>query len=362
MQPPRVLPPGTSEAVVLGRGINAPTVSSKLLKDSFQVLAGMPLPCAHFRIFTPTPDNPARSVHRQYARPMPRPITVRLIGGLGNQLFGYYAGAALAARHGTTLRLDTSWTRHGITDHGIEILKFDLPGEWIPNDSLKVRLSAPGTIPGRAVAKALRDIPALRKPLRIHEAPGVGHDPTLLDQPPGTRLRGHFQSWRTVANAVDSGYPHRPSLKQPSTWLEEISERAGQERPLAVHVRRGDYAKVTEFGLLGPAYYEPAIDQLRDEGHAGPIWLFSDQPEIARPALGRYAGEAQAVTSPDGPAAEMLAISHAAAVVIANSTFSWWGAWMAAKATPVIAPDPWFTSGPAVEGLIPPEWTRVSGL
>ena len=336
-------------------------MSSKLFEDALEILAGVPLPCAHARILKPRPDIPAGAVHRQYPLSMPQPITVRLIGGLGNQLFGYYAGAALAARHKTTLRLDTSWTRHGITDHGIEILRFDLPGEWLSNDSLRAKLSAPGTIPGRAVAKALRDVPALRKPLRIHEAPGVGHDPTLLEQPPGTRLRGYFQSWRTVQNAVDSGYPHRPELKEPSAWLESIADRAQHERPLAVHVRRGDYAKVSEFGLLGPAYYEPAIQRLRDEGTAGPVWLFSDEPEIARAALGRYAGEAQAITSPDGAAAEMLAISHAAAVVIANSTFSWWGAWMAAKDTPVIAPDPWFTSGPSVEGLIPPEWTRITG-
>jgi hypothetical protein len=292
---------------------------------------------------------------------MPKAITVRLIGGLGNQLFGYYAGAALAAHHKTTLRLDTSWTRHGITDHGIEILRFDLPGEWIPSNSLKAKLSAPGTIPGRAVAKALRDIPALRKPLRIHEAPGVGHDPTLLDQPPGTRLRGYFQSWRTVQNAVDSGYPRRPSLKQPSTWLEQAIERAASQHPLAVHVRRGDYKLVDEFGLLGPAYYEPAIEWLRSEGVDGPIWLFSDEPDVARHALGRYADDAEPVTSPDGPATEMLAMSYAAGNVIANSTFSWWGAWMNAPRTPVIAPDPWFASGPTIEGLIPPEWTRLSG-
>ena len=84
-----------------------------------------------------------------------------------------------------------------------------------------------------------------------------------------------------------------------------------------MHVRRGDYAKVSEFGLLGPAYYEPAIQLLRDEGTAGPIWVFSDEPDIARAALGRYAGEAEPVASPDGPAAEMLAISHATAIVIA---------------------------------------------
>ena len=291
---------------------------------------------------------------------MPKPVTVRLIGGLGNQLFGYYAGAVLAAHHHTGLRLDTSWTRHGITDHGIEILRFDLPGEWLSNDSPRAKLSAPGSIPGRAVAKALRDIPALRKPMRIHEAPRVGHDPTLLAQPPGTRLRGYFQSWRIVQNAVDSGYPRRPSLKQPSTWLEQTIERAASECPLAVHVRRGDYKVVDEFGLLGPAYYEPAIERLRDQGHAGPIWLFSDEPDIARSALGRYADQAEAIASPDGPATEMLAMSYAAAVIIANSSFSWWGAWTAAKGTHVVAPDPWFTSGPTIEGLIPPEWTRIS--
>lgn len=289
---------------------------------------------------------------------MPRPITVRLIGGLGNQLFGYYAGAALAARTGAPLHLDTSWTRHGITDHGIEIVTFDLPGRWLRSDSWRARLGAPGTIPGRAVAKAVRQFPVLHRPLRIHEAPGVGHDPSLLEQPPGTRLRGYFQSWQTVQYAVDAGYPRRPGLTKASTWLEEITERANVDRPIAVHVRRGDYAQVQEFGLLGPSYYEAAIESLRDGGVRGPLWLFSDEPAAAAHALGRFEAD-RVIASPDGPATEMLAMSHAAAHVIANSTFSWWGAWMNEPGTPVIAPDPWFASGPHVDGLLPPDWIRV---
>lgn len=290
---------------------------------------------------------------------MPEPITARLIGGLGNQLFGYYAGAALAARHGVTLRLDTSWTRHGITDHGIEILKFDLPGEWMSNASGRTKLAGPGTALGRAVAKAQRDIPVLRGPFSIHEAPGVGHDPTLLNQPPGTRLHGHFQSWQTVDYAVRAGFPRRPSLKRESAWLDQAIERAKAERPLAVHVRRGDYAKVSEFGLLGPGYYEPAIERLREAGLAGPIWLFSDEPDVALQALGRFADTAKSTASPDGPATEMIAMSHAAGNIIANSTFSWWGAWMGGPGRVVVAPDPWFVSGPRPKGLIPPEWIAM---
>lgn len=284
-------------------------------------------------------------------------ITVRLLGGLGNQLFGYFAGAALAAHRGVPLRLDTSWTRHGLTDHGIEILRFDLPGDWTAEEGPWTNLVGPGTLPARVLGTFLREIPALRRALHVHEAPGVGDDPALFQQPPGTRLRGYFQSWSIVDRAVRSGYPRRPMLKRSSPWLVDVIARAEQLRPIIVHVRRGDYAHVPEFGLLGPAYYERAIDLVRSRGLAGPLWLFSDEPQVARQALGRYAGEAEIIQSPEGPATELLAMSHGGGHVIANSTFSWWGAWMNEPGTPVVAPDPWFLDGPRVEGLIPPSWT-----
>jgi hypothetical protein len=166
-----VAPSGPADAIPQGR--------TRQESEKFTRLHAREI--AHDPTLTRSTDIRLGNIHSPYAHPMSKPITVRLIGGLGNQLFGYDAGAALAAKHGTTVRLDTSWTRHGITDHGIEILRFDLPGEWISNDSFTARLSAPGTIPGRAWAKAVREIPALRGPLRIHEAPGAGHDPTLFD-------------------------------------------------------------------------------------------------------------------------------------------------------------------------------------
>lgn len=286
---------------------------------------------------------------------MSRPITVRLVGGLGNQLFGYYAGAALAAHRGVPLHLDGSWTRHGITDHGIGILDLDLPGEWRTTDDQPVPMGPPGGFPRRAAAKVLRTFPLLGRPLRVHQARGTGWDPDLFHQPPGTRLRGYFQSWRIVERAVQAGYPRRPDLRTPSEWLEQTVARMDREQPIAVHVRRGDYLTTTDFEILGPRYYQAAVSDVRERGLTGPIWLFSDDPEAARAALGAIQPD-EVMVSPDGAPSEMLAMSHAPALITANSTFSWWAGWMAGDGAVTIVPPLWFIGMPTPDDLVPPGW------
>jgi hypothetical protein len=282
---------------------------------------------------------------------MSRPITVRLIGGLGNQLFGYAAGAALAGMRGTDLRLDLSHTRHGITDHGIAILDFNLPGTWLPESRA---WSTPGRLPSRAAAKAIRDVPSIGRMMRVHESTVVGHDPAVLTLPAGTKLRGYFQSWKLTSTALDFGMPRRPDLNDRSAWAEGAAERALAERPIIVHVRRGDYAKVDGFGLLDRDYYSRGVERLRERGITGPVWVFSDDPVAAEHLV-----DGELVTGSSGAAEEMWVMSHGAGHVIANSTFGWWAAWMNDPRTPVVAPNPWFRDGPIIEGLIPPEWDRI---
>jgi len=53
-------------------------------------------------------------------------------------------------------------------------------------------------------------------------------------------------------------------------------------------------------------------------------------------------------------------MDYAAGNVIANSTFSWWGVWMARPGVPVVAPRPWFATGEDAEGLLPQQWATVS--
>jgi hypothetical protein len=275
-------------------------------------------------------------------------ITVTLVGGLGNQLFAYYAGSALAQHRQVGLVVDTTWAAHGVS-----IRSFELDGRWIdPPPAVLSPLWGRSSVGYRALSKALRSSRYTRDLLRIYDSPVIGHDPGLLKQPTGSRIRGYFQSWQLVAAAVEGGAPRRPKLREESSWLVRMRAEAEAEKPLMVHVRRGDYAQ-QQFGLLADPYYEHALKRLREHGLTGPVWVFSDEPE--RIPVGLRSG-ARFVTSPVSAHEDLVLMSHGGGNVIANSTFSWWGAWMNPAHVPVVYPDLWFQSGPRIEGLIPPWW------
>lgn len=284
-------------------------------------------------------------------------MTTRLLGGLGNQLFSYFAGASLAGRLNVSLVVDPSWVRFGMTDHGIEIEKFDLPGTWLSERRLHA-WERPGSLSSRAVNKAVRQSQAIGRLLGRYDSDVVGFDPGLLRRRRPAVISGYYQSWRYPESATRYGYPRRPHLKAPSHWLDDLVEEAKAKRPIALHVRRGDYEHVPTFGLLSSNYYRKALVRLREQGLDGPIWLFTDEPSRVQSEFQDLNFD-RLVQSPDGPAVEMLAMSYAAAVVTGNSTFSWWAAWMSGLSQEVVSPMPWFRSRGEIPDLIPPRWQRV---
>jgi hypothetical protein len=282
---------------------------------------------------------------------MSRPITAQLVGGLGNQLFTYYAAAALAAKRSVPLRIDPSRSAHGVSAQ-----VFNLPGEWLPDRADGTSHGRRHSLVSRLTRRITRQVPALGGLLRYYESREPGEDPHLLEQGPGTTIRGYFQSWKTVEAAYRLGAKKELSLKSPSDWLVTAQQQAAVEDPIAVHVRRGDYASSGVFGLLSAEYYGEALERLRRRGLRGPIWLFSDDPEVAVEIID---APCEVMASPVGPQEELLAMSRAAAFVTANSSFSWWGAWLSGSKH-VVAPGEWFKESPEPAGLVPPWWTRIS--
>jgi hypothetical protein len=174
--------------------------------------------------------------------------------------------------------------------------------------------------------------------------PVVHQEPTFSDVlsrvTDGSWLEGFWQSERYFESNADR---IRADLTLravgPATARAE-AEIESLEYPVAVHVRRGDYASVPTtrayHGLCGLDYYEAAIARVLDRHPEATFLLFSDDPAWV---------------------AAHLVASRRRAHIIANSSFGWWGAWLAPSDL-VIAPRRWF-QGAEDDAVVPERWVRL---
>lgn len=172
-------------------------------------------------------------------------------------------------------------------------------------------------------------------------------------------LVGYFQSsvWPKQVRAELLNL----ELKSKGSELMHLEGLAGKKHPIIIHVRRGDYKAESSFGLLGSDYYKKSLEFLDKTLSNHPIWVFSDEEEEARRILDWIPeGRIKYISDVDNSAAaSLMAMRLGCAYVIANSTFSWWGAFLSRSNNPlVVAPDPWFTGQDDPPVLIPSEWIR----
>ncbi|MCP3973307.1 MAG: alpha-1,2-fucosyltransferase [bacterium] len=132
-------------------------------------------------------------------------------------------------------------------------------------------------------------------------------------------------------------------------------------QPIAVHVRRGDYLKLAGSPVLPMSYYERAVDLIRQWVPDSEFFVFSDDPEWARTNLHLDVRRVEFVdiNSEAAPHEDLRLMSSCKGHIIANSTLSWWGAWLSERPEKcVIAPKYWF-SGVAESARIPDQWVTL---
>ncbi|MBO1057314.1 MAG: alpha-1,2-fucosyltransferase [Dolichospermum sp. JUN01] len=125
---------------------------------------------------------------------------------------------------------------------------------------------------------------------------------------------------------------------------------------LAVSIRRGDFLEYVNLGVCSDEYYINAIDLVRCRKAVNCIFVFSDDIPYCRELLARL--DCQVIYI-EGftPAKSLYLMSQCKHFVIANSTFSWWGAWLSEyKDKLVISPDPWNEEQPVLSDFLPPSW------
>jgi hypothetical protein len=279
-------------------------------------------------------------------------VIVKVYGGLGNQMFQYAAGLALARRLGTRLLTDTRWfdprRRPGATDHLTRPYHLSLFGIRADGE-LKRRLAT-----------------ALLRPTTFAET-RPGYDPAIEALEGTVLLDGYWQSYRYFDRyepEVRSAFRFPDVISAEGRKVQRAIEGAGA--PVAVHVRRGDYVRnpkvATTMAALTERYYADAAALLRERFERPHFFVFSDDIAWCREHL-RLGGETTFVGARPGAGdcEDMALMASCSGHVTANSSFSWWSAWLSeAPGKTVIAPARWFADPlPDPVDLIPDAWIRM---
>ena len=178
-----------------------------------------------------------------------------------------------------------------------------------------------------------------------------------------TLLLGYFQSY--LWSETEETLKFMKQISIPSETFGTFHDYqilANENDPLVVHIRLGDYLLEKNFGVPSKTYYRDAIEKFMEINQDREIWLFSDSLNEAKTFLeSKY--EAKVRTFPElqnSTYKTFQVMKLGTDFVIANSTYSWWAAFLnLASNSTIICPKPWFQSQSEPKSIIPPTWIRL---
>jgi hypothetical protein len=201
-----------------------------------------------------------------------------------------------------------------------------------------------------------------RRIIKIVRGNGIGFS-EIASSAATSFIIGYFQTYRFTEKPRTYLDLKQMSLANQNSHVGEFLKLADVEQPIVVHFRFGDYKFEDSFGIPTAKYYKAAISQVSSAYPSSKMWVFSDEEMEARKVFPiEFADNARWFTDSDLSSAETLELMRCGkAYVIANSTFSWWGAILSKTKNPmVICPDVWFRFENEPVDLIPQSWKRVA--
>lgn len=264
-------------------------------------------------------------------------ITVRLKGGLGNQLFQYATAYSLARRLEQNLQLDISFFPRQ-TLRGYKLDKFNIEFSEVAGETSK-RLSKIELIKSRYLNKLLRvsniDMIHIKKDEVYFLETGSKMMNHFFDLDyKNIYLDGYYQSELYFSDyRNDILRQFTPNYEQDEKYL-SVLRQIQRKNSVAIHVRRGDFLNSRRdpnprIYLLDDDYYRRAITYMNSKIENPTYFWFSDDIEWVRGNFGnRDNYYFVSLATPNADIDEMLLMSKCNNIISANSTFSWWAAWL----------------------------------
>lgn len=293
-------------------------------------------------------------------------IIVKLMGGLGNQMFQYALGRTLSQRYQTPLQFDLSW----LLDHNAR----RGPGFVYRHYDLDIFNIHPANASEQDIRALRRSwLPAKKADRLLHK--WMGHpetwvrehhfhfDPAVLQTGPNVYLDGYWQSekyFAAQAALIRSDFRLAHPLEGAAA---ELLDRIKNSEAVCLNVRRKEFVNHPYHGAMDASYYTRAEARILEKTHRPEIFVFSDEPEWCMENLRLRSPATFVPLSCAGYKYRdilqlMTACKH---FIIPNSSFGWWAAWLSEHPQKqVIAPQKWFADGPAdTQDLLPESWERM---
>ncbi|MDD5596856.1 MAG: alpha-1,2-fucosyltransferase [Victivallaceae bacterium] len=300
-----------------------------------------------------------------FSRPPNSGMTiVKIQGGLGNQMFQYAFGRALSLKKTEPLKLDiSSYPDHNRREYYLNY--YNISAEFATQEESCFAQYQYQPLYWRILCRILKKTCPPQIALSCLVQNGSEYFDKIYDKR-YIYYNGYWQNEKYF-NEIRDELLRTFTLKntfsdRTVTYLKQISEN----NSIAIHVRRTDYANnptTNKFhGLLDIKYYEQAIDFINARVKKNDIFIFSDDIDWCKNNFIRYNPVYIKNTAPHEDIFLMSKCQHN---IIANSSFSWWGAWLNEnKEKIVVAPEQWFADDLANEqaykdGLIPDNWVRL---
>lgn len=283
-------------------------------------------------------------------------LIIQLTGGLGNQMFQYAAGKAQALRLNTDLYLDKT---HFLTT---PLGKVNLRQYELSQFSFNQKFKHPNF---HWIKKYLK-VKQVYNGFKTYIDPHVHFNADFFKISDKTYIEGFFQSEKYF-NDYSSEIRSDFKFKNPPQGLNlELFNKIQSLNAISVHVRRGDYVNNPEtlksHGICGLDYYQNAVELIVSKVEKPYFFLFSDEPEWVQQNLKLdYPYEVISHNKGESSFEDMRLMSVCKHNIVANSSFSWWGAWLNNNFNKtIIAPKSWFINPDwDSKDIIPDSWIKI---
>ncbi|MFN5458281.1 MAG: alpha-1,2-fucosyltransferase [Bacteroidota bacterium] len=290
-------------------------------------------------------------------------IIVKLVGGLGNQMFQYAAGKQLSALHNTELKIDPSFYLNkfpsGVTPREIELDLLNTKLNFATQEEIDYFSKSKNN---RYQRWLHRKVPVLFNNIYLSES-GSDFSSLFFRSPKNTYLDGYWQTEKYFSKIrsvlVQEFQPKNEFSSDNLNYLSKIKS----ENSVSVHFRRGDYVSnpnaASYHGVLPLSYYDNAVNLLSTRLKNPEFFVFSDDiPWVIENF--KIPFPVHFVQGNQGKSAVFdLALMYSCKHnIIANSSFSWWGGWLNTNPEKiVVAPKNWFSGSYDIPNdLIPAKW------